>query len=104
MKTRKQIIDQTLRNHEATTGGPDAYSLIIEAELIRRLTEEVLTCEDFDYFDAKCCAAACESDPHYEMIDVVMDDDRHAWVCCNLRNILIRQTEPPPSNDPCSEQ
>jgi hypothetical protein len=101
MKTRRQIIDQTLKNHEGICGGPDAYSPVIEAELIMRLTEDTfLTCEDFDHFDVKCCEAACESDPHYEMIDVILDDDRHAWVCCNLRNVLIRQTEPPPSNDP----
>ena len=101
MKTREQIIDETLKAHEATTGGPDVYSPIIQAELEKRLTEEVyLTCDDFSHFGVECCDAACESEPHYEMIDVVLDDDRHAWVCCNLRNVLIRQTEPPPSNDP----
>ena len=94
-------MDQTLRDHEATTGGADAYSPIIRAELAKRLTEEVyLTCEDFAHFGVECCEAACESEPHYEMIDVVLDDDQHAWVCCPIRDILIRQTEKPPPNDP----
>ena len=98
MKTRQQIIDETLKAHEATTGGPDVYSAIIQAELEKRLTEEVyLTCEDFAHFDVKCCDAACESEPHYEMIDVVLDDDQHAWVCCHIRDILIRRTKKPPA-------
>ena len=105
MKTRKQIIDQTLKAHEEICGGPDAYSPIIEAELIKRLTEDVyLTCEDFAHFGVKCCDAACESEPHYEMIDVILDDDRHAWVCCRIRDILIRRTKEPPSNDPEEEE
>ena len=105
MQTRDQIIDQILKEHEATTGGPDAYSPIIEAELTKRLTEEVyLTCEDFAHFGVECCDAACESEPHYEMTDVVMDDDRHAWVCCPIRDVLIRRTEKPPSNDPAAKE
>jgi hypothetical protein len=105
MQARQQIIDQTLRDHEANTGGPDANSPIIHAELIKRLTVEAyLTCEDFAYFDVKCCDAACESEPHYEMIDVILADDRHAWVCCRIRNILIRRTKKAPSNDPEMEK
>ncbi len=38
-----------------------------------------------------CCTAACESEPHYEMIDVTLADYHHAWVCCAIRDILIRQ-------------
>jgi hypothetical protein len=105
MKTREQIIDETLKAHESTTGGPDVYSPIIQAELEKRLTEEVyLTCDDFSHFGVECCDAACESEPHYEMIDVVLDDDRHAWVCCQIRDILIRRTKEPPSDDPEAEE
>jgi hypothetical protein len=101
MRTRQQIIAETLRAYEATTGGPDAYSPIIQAELEKRLTEEVyLTCDDFAHFGVACCDAACESEPHYELIDVVLDDDRHAWVCCHIRDILIRRTEKPQPDDP----
>ena len=104
MKTRTQIIDQTLEDHEATTGGPDAYSPIIKAELIKRLSEETyLTCSDFAHFGVKCCDAACESEPHYEMSDVILADDRHAWVCCKICDLLIRRTKEP-YDDPEEEK
>ena len=90
-----------MRDHEAATGGQEAYSRIIKAVLKSRLIEHsYLTCEDFDHFDVNCCTACCQSEPHYEMIDVVLNDGRqHAWVCCTIRDILIRQTEHPPSPD-----
>ncbi len=104
MQTRQQIIDQTLHEHEATTGGPDEYSPIIRAELEKRLTEPTyFTCADFEHFDINCCTAACESEPHYEMIDVILDDGRHVWVCCFIRNILIRRTRKPRSPDPAPD-
>ena len=96
MRTRDQIIAETLRGHQAACGGPDAYSEIIQAALEKRLAEaEYLTCEDFDHFDVTCCTAGCESEPHYERIDVTLDEGQHAWVCCAIRDILIRQTKPP---------
>jgi hypothetical protein len=92
MRIRTQIIAETLREHVSVGGGPDAYSPIIRAELEKRLTEEAyLTCEDFDLFDLPCCDC-CHSDPHYQMIDVVLSHGRHAWVCCAITEILTRTT------------
>jgi hypothetical protein len=92
---------ELLRAHEATTGGPDAYSVIMHTELEKRLTEPAyLTCTDFSHFEARCCCT-CHGEPHYMMIDVVLSDGRHAWVCDTIRDILIRQTKaPPPLDDP----
>jgi len=100
MRTRQQLINQIIRDHEAAVGGPDAYSTMIRAKLEKRLTEATyLTCETFDHFDLQCCTT-CHGEPHFEMADVVLADDRHAWVCCHVRDILIRQTKKPPSPDP----
>ena len=100
MKTRERIIFHALRDHEVTTGGPDAYSPIIRAELEKRLTEPVyLTCDDFDHFDVPCGNCCCHEEPHYEMADVILSDDRHAWVCCTIRQVLMRETATPNRRD-----
>jgi hypothetical protein len=99
MRTKDQIIAATVIGHETACGGPDGYSEIIRTELAKRLTEQnYLTCEDFDHFDVNCCAA-CHREPHYQMIDVILDDGRHGWVCCAIRMILTRRAEQLPSPD-----
>jgi hypothetical protein len=77
---------------------------MIKAELDKRLTEHsYFTCENFDHFDVQCCTT-CHHEPHFEMADVVLADDRHAWVCCHIRNILSRRTKRPSSGDPEDEE
>jgi hypothetical protein len=71
-----------------------AYPAIITDELERRLTDhEYLTCTSFDHLDVNCCASCHTGYPHYDMYDVTLDDGRHAWVCCPIRNILMRRVK-----------
>jgi hypothetical protein len=101
MKTREQIRKEVLEEHELYTGGPDCYSPIIETELSKRLTELVyLTCEDFAHFEVECCKACCHEEPHYYMSDVILNDDRHAWVCCTIKRILMREIPAAEPYDP----
>lgn len=112
---REQIITQILLDHQRTSaaeverttglteeqGHPalddllqrsQSYSSVIVEELERRLTEhQYLTCVDFDHFDVNCCANCHTGYPHYDMYDVTLDDGRHAWVCCPIRHILMRE-------------
>jgi hypothetical protein len=109
---RQQIINQILQDHQGTAGidvdpaaltkehgqaaflmqSSQAYSSVIVAELERRLTErEYLTCADFNHFDVHCCVNCHAGYPHYDMYIVDLDNGRHAWVCCPIRHILMRE-------------
>lgn len=71
--------------------GQSDSSVILE-ELERRLTEDqYLTCVDFQHFDVCCCMSCHTVYPHYDMYVVNLDDGRHAWVCCPMRHILLRE-------------
>jgi hypothetical protein len=77
-----------------------AYPAIIADELERRLTKGAyLTCTDFDHLDVNCCESCHTGYPHYDMYDVPLDDGRHAWVCCPIRNVLLRQVKADGSPD-----
>jgi hypothetical protein len=68
------------------------YHEVITEELRRRLTvPQYFTCNDFAHFDLQCCTICHTSYPHYDMWDVTLCDDSHAWVCQPLVFLLMRQ-------------
>jgi hypothetical protein len=73
-----------------------SYPKIMVSELDRRLeVAAYLTCEDFALFDVHCCDSCHNFYPHYEMYVVELADGRMAWVCCPVRDVLLRKLPDP---------
>ena len=69
------------------------YECIILSALERSLQTvgsdtDIRTCEDFGFFDARCCESCHGIYQHYEMSLVEIEPIGSAWICCALDRSL----------------